>query len=72
MAGFARQAPDAPAMTFEEIAAELGCTRQNVNQIYAAAIRKLRRDGMADSLELLGELNKKRRYAVPRGPRACV
>jgi hypothetical protein len=62
---FRPSSPDLPAMTFQEIAKELGLTAGNVEQIYRHAIQKLRR--RPESLRKLAELVEFRR-SIHRDP----
>ena len=51
-----------PVMSFDDIAAELGCSRQNVHQLYRSALRKMRR-AMRPALDMQATLDQRREYA---------
>lgn len=54
-----------PAMTFDEIGAEMGITRERVRQIFDRAMRKLRRhSSRRDVRELIAMIEARRSYAV--------
>lgn len=55
-----------PQMTFEEIGAAMGITRQRAQQIFDRGISKLRANGMEPALALVAELHQDRQYAIPK------
>jgi predicted DNA-binding protein (UPF0251 family) len=58
-----------PAMTFEQIAAELGVSKQRVQQIFKDAMRKMRNSGLDTAGALVADLERVRSYARPTGAR---